>query len=159
MLEPRPPKVFDLAKTGEAPIAAEAVRRIDELFAIERTINGKASEQRLAVRREKSTPLVIDLEIWMRQQRALLSEGKGHTFESCRVRHVFNHLDRLSLASICAGNHMATNYPRLGRGAFVAASFVSLAPFAKVIPRGYVEQPTGAIPALFGGPVSRRGAR
>ena len=68
-------KFFDLAKTGEAPIAAEAVRRIDELFAIERTINGKASEQRLAVRREKSTPLVIDLEIWMRQQRALLSAG------------------------------------------------------------------------------------
>jgi transposase len=68
-------KFFDLAKTGEAPIAAEAVRRIDELFAIERTINGKASEQRLAVRRVKSAPLVTDLEIWMRQQRALLSAG------------------------------------------------------------------------------------
>jgi transposase len=68
-------KFFDLAKTGEAPIAAEAVRRIDELFAIERAINGKASEQRLAVRREKAAPLVTDLEIWMRQQRALLSAG------------------------------------------------------------------------------------
>jgi transposase len=68
-------KFFDLAKTGEAPIAAEAVRRIDELFAIERAINGNAPEQRLAVRREKSTPLVTDLEIWMRQQRALLSSG------------------------------------------------------------------------------------
>ena len=68
-------KFFDLAKTGEAPIAAEAVRRIDELFAIERAINGKAPEQRLAVRREKSAPLVTDLEIWMRQQRALLSAG------------------------------------------------------------------------------------
>jgi len=68
-------KFFDLAKTGEAPIAAEAVRRIDELFAIERAINGNAPDQRLAVRREKSTPLVTDLEIWMRQQRALLSSG------------------------------------------------------------------------------------
>ena len=68
-------KFFDLAKTGEAPIAAEAVRRIDELFAIERAINGKAPEQRLAVRREKSAPLVTDLEIWMRQQRTLLSAG------------------------------------------------------------------------------------
>jgi transposase len=68
-------KFFDLAKTGKAPIAAEAVRRIDELFAIERAINGKAPEQRLAVRQEKSTPLVTDLEIWMRQQRALLSAG------------------------------------------------------------------------------------
>jgi transposase len=68
-------KFFDLAKTGEAPIAAEAVRRIDELFAIERAVNGNAPEQRLAVRCEKSTPLVTDLEIWMRQQRALLSSG------------------------------------------------------------------------------------
>jgi transposase len=68
-------KFFDLAKTGEAPIAAEAVRRIDELFAIERAINGKAPEQRLALRREKSAPLVTDLEIWIRRQRALLSSG------------------------------------------------------------------------------------
>src|SRR3978361_84190 len=68
-------KFFDLAKTGEAPIAAEAVRRIDELFAIERAINGKAPEQRLAVRREKSAPLVTDLEIWMTQPRTLLSAG------------------------------------------------------------------------------------
>ena len=68
-------KFFDLAKTGEAPIAAEAVRRIDELFAIERAINGKTPEQRLAVRREKSAPLVTDLEIWIRQQRDLLSSG------------------------------------------------------------------------------------
>src|SRR5882757_4647697 len=68
-------KFFDLAKSGEAPIASEAVRRIDVLFEIERTINGKTPEQRLAVRREKSRPLVADLEIWMRQQRALLSSG------------------------------------------------------------------------------------
>jgi transposase len=68
-------KFFDLAKSREAPIASEAVRRIDVLFEIERTINGRAPEQRLAVRREKSRPLVADLEIWMRQQRALLSSN------------------------------------------------------------------------------------
>src|SRR6202022_1481571 len=68
-------KFFDLAKSGEAPIASEAVRRIDVLFEIERTINGKTPEQRLAVRREKSRPLVADLEIWMRQQRTLLSSN------------------------------------------------------------------------------------
>jgi transposase len=60
-------------KQGEAPIACEAVRRIDMLFEIERSINGKTPEQRLAVRREPSRPLIDELEIWMRQQRALLS--------------------------------------------------------------------------------------
>ena len=66
-------KFFDLAKTGEAPIAAEAVRRIDELFEIERAINGKRRSSGLpyAVRnRDRSSS---EFEIWMRQQRALLS--------------------------------------------------------------------------------------
>jgi transposase len=39
-------------KQGEAPIASEAVRRIDMLFEIERSINGKTPEQRLAVPRK-----------------------------------------------------------------------------------------------------------
>jgi transposase len=68
-------KFFDLAKSGQAPIASEAVRRIDILFEIERTINGETPEQRLAIRREKSGPIVADLETWMRQQRTLLSSG------------------------------------------------------------------------------------
>ena len=48
---------------------AEAVRRIDELFEIERTINGKTPEQRVAVRQEKSKPLVLALDAWPREQR------------------------------------------------------------------------------------------
>jgi len=66
-------KFFDLAKLTKAPIAIEAVRRIDELFEIERAINGKTPEHRVAVRHEKSKPLVADLEVWLRQQRALVS--------------------------------------------------------------------------------------
>jgi transposase len=80
-------KLFDLAKTGEAPIAAEAVRRIDELFEIERSINGKTPEQRLAVRREKSTPHLIDLETWLRQQRALLSSSND---TAKAINYLFN---------------------------------------------------------------------
>jgi hypothetical protein len=39
-----------------SPIAIEVVRRIDPLFAIERSINGKSPEERLAVRRAISRP-------------------------------------------------------------------------------------------------------
>jgi transposase len=56
-----------------SPLALEAVRRIDALFAIERDINGRSAEERLAARRDLSAPLVADLEIWMRAQRAQLS--------------------------------------------------------------------------------------
>ena len=56
-----------------APMALAAVQRIDALFEIERAINGKTATERLAVRQEHSVPLVTDLEIWLRAERAKLS--------------------------------------------------------------------------------------
>ena len=41
-------KFFDLARLNKAPIALEAVRRIDALFAIEREINGLPPDERRA---------------------------------------------------------------------------------------------------------------
>jgi transposase len=45
-----------------SPLALEAVRRIDALFEIERSINGHSVERRRAFRQELSVPLVADLE-------------------------------------------------------------------------------------------------
>lgn len=56
-----------------SPLALEAVRRIDALFEIERGINGETPERRRAVRQELSAPLMADLKVWMREQRAKLS--------------------------------------------------------------------------------------
>ncbi len=63
------------AKQGAviSPLAFGAVQRIDALFEIEREINGLSAEARLAVRAERSAPLVADLEAWMREQRARMS--------------------------------------------------------------------------------------
>src|SRR5208337_2156262 len=58
-----------------SPIAIEVVRRIDALFAIERSINGRSPEERLKVRRAESQPLVDDLKAYMREQAAKLSRG------------------------------------------------------------------------------------
>jgi transposase len=58
-----------------SPIALEAVRRIDALFAIERAINGQSAERRRAVRQELSAPLLANLHAWLREQRATLSRG------------------------------------------------------------------------------------
>jgi len=58
-----------------SPLALEAVRRIDALFDIERSINGQSAERRRAVRQELSAPLVADLERWLREQRPKLSRG------------------------------------------------------------------------------------
>src|SRR5215212_6158894 len=66
-------KLFELAAISKAPIAAEAVRRIDELFAIEREIDGRPAEDRLAVRKERARPLAGELEAWLRVQQARVS--------------------------------------------------------------------------------------
>jgi transposase len=58
-----------------SPIALEVVRRIDALFDIERTINGKTADERRCVRQDQSAPLIADLGIWMREERAKLSRG------------------------------------------------------------------------------------
>jgi transposase len=58
-----------------SPIAIEIVRRIDALFAIERSINGQSADHRKAVRQAQSAPLVADLEAYMLEQCAKLSRG------------------------------------------------------------------------------------
>lgn len=56
-----------------SPVAFDAVRRIDAVFALERAINGLPPEQRLAVRRQEIAPLVDALAGWMQAERAGLS--------------------------------------------------------------------------------------
>jgi transposase len=63
---------FKLA-VEKAPLAIDAVKRIDAILAIEREINGLTAEARLAARAERSRPLIDDLEIWLREQRGKLS--------------------------------------------------------------------------------------
>jgi transposase len=69
-------KFYELATLKKAPIAIEAVRRIDALFTVEREINGVLPARRLAVRATRSKLLVAELETWLRAQRARLS-GKS----------------------------------------------------------------------------------
>lgn len=66
-------KLSKKTKIVISPIAFEAVRKIDAIFAAEREINGLTVERRLAFRRERITPLVKEFEDWMRAERAKLS--------------------------------------------------------------------------------------
>jgi transposase len=66
-------KFFELAELARAPLAIEAVRRIDAIFDVERNINGMPPAQRLAVRQRHVAPLVAALESWMRAARGRMS--------------------------------------------------------------------------------------
>ena len=66
-------KFYELAAVAQAPLAAEAVRRIDGLFAVEREINGVPAEVRRTARAERSAPIVAELEPWLRVQHERVS--------------------------------------------------------------------------------------
>jgi hypothetical protein len=66
-------KLFVLADVAKAPLAIEAVRRIDAIFDVERAINGLSANQRQALRQVRAAPLVASLETWMRGERGKLS--------------------------------------------------------------------------------------
>jgi transposase len=58
-----------------SPLAAEAVTRIDAIFEVERAINGRSVDERLAIRCEQSAPLVEAFEQWLREARASMSRS------------------------------------------------------------------------------------
>lgn len=66
-------KLFKLAEVDRAPLAAEAVRRIDAIFDAERTINDQPAEQRLVIQQAQITPLVAEIGTSMREQRGRMS--------------------------------------------------------------------------------------
>ena len=64
---------YELAQLRQAPLALEAVRQIDEIFALERDINGRSAKERIKTRQEYVRPLAEAFETWMRTQRPNLS--------------------------------------------------------------------------------------
>jgi transposase len=101
-------KFFDLARINKAPIAIEAVERIDAMFAIEREINGMTPQERVRARHERSRPLVIDLENWLREQRARVSRnsetGKAIDYSLKRWAALTRFLDD---GRLCMSNNAA----------------------------------------------------
>jgi transposase len=61
-------QVLRRASSDRLPIAAEALRRIAELYAIETTILGQTSTDRKTVRQAKSLSLVNAMKVWFQAQ-------------------------------------------------------------------------------------------
>jgi transposase len=108
-----------------APLAFEAVKRIDAIFDIEREINGCSIAERIAARRERVAPLVADLETWMRAQRGKLSR---HSDVGKAMNYMLNRWDTFTRflhdGRICLTNNAAERALRgiaLGRKSWLFA--------------------------------------
>jgi transposase len=101
-------KFFDLARLTKAPIAIEAVARVDALFAIERDINGLPPDERREVRHERSRPRVEALGAGLREQHARLSPNSQVAKAIAYSLNAWNALVRfLDDGRLCMTNNAA----------------------------------------------------
>jgi transposase len=70
-------KFFDLHAANASPVAAEALRRIAQLYAIEQLAHGMTPEQRLAVREQQAVPALAELHAWLLATQHTVAAGSG----------------------------------------------------------------------------------
>jgi transposase len=103
-------KFYELAQSGPAPIATEALARIATLYQVEADIRGRPAEERRAVRQARSRPIVAALEPWLKEKLGLVSQksklaeairyalsrwqGLSHFLHDGRVEIVSNMVER-----------------------------------------------------------------
>jgi transposase len=83
---------FDIAKSPPAPVAAEVLKRIAELYRIEAEIRGEDADERRAVRQQKSKPLIAALRDWLEKTLPQLPRGSSI---AQAIRYGFNQWDGL----------------------------------------------------------------
>jgi transposase len=83
---------FEIARSPPAPIAAEALQRIAELYRIEVEIRGSAADERRAVRQQKTKPLIAALRAWLEKT---LSQVSSSSSIAQAIRYGFNQWDGL----------------------------------------------------------------
>src|SRR5215210_4884308 len=85
---------YELHRSTGSPLAAEALRRIGELYRIEAEIRGRPAEERRATRQERGKPIVEALHAWLTIQLARVS-GKSGLAEA--IRYALRHWQGLLL--------------------------------------------------------------
>jgi len=76
-------KFFDLTTNGPAPMAEEALRRIGEIYDVEKAIRGSPPDRRKAERQQKTRPKLDALKVWLERQLAQLP-GKSPAAQAIR---------------------------------------------------------------------------
>ena len=85
---------FDVHKRTQDPVAAEALRRIGEIYAIEARIRGRPAGERVAVRQAEAKPLMAALWSWLMQQ---LEEISAKSSLASAIRYTLGHWEGLTV--------------------------------------------------------------
>jgi transposase len=76
-------KFYDLQEATGSPIAAEVLRRIGELYAIEKAIRGCSADERQVIRNARSRPLAAAMKPWLEVELGRIP-GRGGLAEAIR---------------------------------------------------------------------------
>jgi transposase len=85
---------FEVRKQTADPIAAEALRRIGEVYAIEARIRGLTAAERVAIRQAETKPLLAALRSWLLER---LAEISAKSSLAGAIRYALGHWDGLTL--------------------------------------------------------------
>ena len=70
-------KFYEFHQATGSPIAAEALRRIAELYAVEKRVRGRPAEERRQVRQANSRPLIKAMEPWLETELRRIPNSGG----------------------------------------------------------------------------------
>ena len=149
-------KFFDLHVAHASPIATEAVDRISQLYAIEKTIRGCPPEERRHIRQQRARPLLDSLHEWLQTALTKLSKKSDTT---AAVNYALNRWDALrycdngcleidnntaerALRAVALGrkNYLFAGSDRGGERAAAIYSLIGTAKLNDLDPEGYLRQ-------------------
>jgi len=85
-------KFVDVFKSQGSHVAAQAIERIAQLYAVEKEARGSSPERRVELRKAKAKPILDDLEGWLQSERPKLS---GKTPLANAIRYALTRMKRL----------------------------------------------------------------
>jgi len=148
-------KFFDFHHATGSPIAAEALRRIAELYQIEARIRGRLPDQRARTRQAESRPLVEAMKTWLKGELARVSaksaladairyalrhwKGLGLFLEDGRVEIDSNTVERtIRPIKLGAKNHLFAGSDGGAESWAILASLIQTAKLNGVEPFAYL---------------------
>ena len=87
-------KFYDFHQATGSPIAAEALRRIAEIYAIEARIRGRPPDQRRHIRQTETKPLLEAMKIWLEAELGRIS---AKSTLAGAIRYALRHWQGLTL--------------------------------------------------------------
>jgi hypothetical protein len=148
-------KFYDIQVAHKSAVAAEALERIAALYAVEKEIQGRSSDERRAVRNERSWPLLKSMKQWLDEMLGRLSK-KSDTAMAVRYAlgrweallrycddgrlEIDNNTAERSLRAVALGrkNYLFAGSDRGGESAAVLYSLIGTAKLNGIDPEAYL---------------------